>query len=375
MHESTVKKYLIVTGQHFATSPRKVSLHFVAENLREAGNTVDFVTCRLSWLNRASGDRRWEFAKNRACNRWVSLAPNMSEYIWTNIVHPVNFRSDVVNRLTIPFCKFYGKLLPRDVIERLKDYDTIIIETGLAVLLVPEIRIHAPSARLIYHGADRLETISGHPYIQTALLQATRYFDAIHVAASDIACDFPPDTPIKVVEHGLSKSLFDQASRSPYGSCKNAVNVGDSWFDPDVVAILAEAFPDYTFHLFGRYARINKSVPNVVVHGEVSFETIVPYVKFADVGLSALRAAPNAAYLSQSSNKMIQYTYCKLPIVAPAFVAAGRRHVCAYDTEDLATAVSAFEQASLFDRACIDNTKIRSWKEVVGAFFLEYPRR
>ena len=281
----------------------------------------------------------------------------------------MNLKAPLLNRLTAPFFRFYDRFLPKAVMARMASYTHILIESGPPPLLVHRIRQAAPQARIIYHAADRLRTIHVHPCIETALRDGIRDYDLIHIMAEAMREDFPEDAPILYLPHGIAKETFDRATVSPYGVPRNAVSVGDMLFDAQVIDTLAVAYPDWTFHLFGEKAVPSVSRANIVVHGEVAFEAIVPFIKFADVGLAPYRQSEGADYLSQSSLKMIQYSYCRLPIVAPTFAAAGRNHVCAYDPGDAASTVEAFQRAEAFDRGTIETAGILSWEEAVRRLF------
>ena len=358
------RNVLIVTGQHFATAPRKVDLHFIADALRAHGDHVDFLSCRLSWISRFLSDGRFAFARQRQINRWVEIMPGLDEFIWISPVHPLNLKVAALNALTGPVLRHYARLLPRAVRERLPRYTHVLLESGPAPLLLRTIRKAAPSAEIIYHAADRLRTINVHPCVEDELLETIGEYDLIHVMAEALLPDFPAAAPVVYLPHGISRDVFDKASVNPYATGRNAVSVGDMLFDAGVIEGLADAFPDWTFHLFGKLARLEKDRENVVTHGEVAFDTIVPYIKFADIGLAPYRLSDSADYLSQSSLKMIQYTYCRLPIVAPSFAAAGRAHVCAYAPGDTISLTRAFERAMRFDRAKIDTTSVKSWTEM-----------
>lgn len=227
----------------------------------------------------------------------------------------------------------------------------------------------APKARIIYHAADRLKTIRVHPCVEEALAKGIGDYDLIHIMAEAMRADFPADAPILYLPHGIARGSFDRAVESPYATPRNAVSVGDMLFDARVIDTLAAAYPDWAFHLFGKKAVPSERRANIVVHGEVAFETIVPFIKFAEIGLAPYRRSDGADYLSQSSLKMIQYSYCRLPIVAPAFSAGGRDHVCAYDPGDAASIVEAFRRAQSFDRGTIETASIRSWQEAVQLLF------
>lgn len=367
-----MKNVLIVTGQHFATSPRKVDLHFIADALTQGGNRVDFLSIRLSWLSRFLQDGRWAFAKTRAWNKWVPLSPLSDEFVWCNIVHPMNFKISAVNAVSGPFFRHYGRILPRAVRKRLAGYSHILVESGPAPLLAATFRTQAPQATIIYHAADRLKTIGVHPVVERIFDRDAASYDLAHLMADSLRADIPQGVPIVFLPHGISKSEFDAASASPYpAGSRNAVSVGDMLFDAAAIATMAEANPDWTIHLFGRQARLPGPLANVVAHGEVDFHKLVPFIKHADIGIAPYLDRRDANYLSESSLKMIQYTYCRLPIVAPSFAAAGRPHVLGYDPADGNSIRAAFAAACLYPRDLIDNSAVMSWTEKTERLFRE----
>ena len=152
-------------------------------------------------------------------------------------------------------------------------------------------------------------------------------------------------------------------------SHKCLVPIGGVPLITHVLTTLARSNPDWTFHLFGRKAQLDTPVANVIAHGETPFETVAGYIRHADIGIAPYQDGKGASYLSQSSLKMIQYSYCRLPIVAPLFAAAGRAHVCAYRPVDPQSIVAAFSQAQSFDRTSIYTASIRSWQEAVQLLF------
>lgn len=365
---SGLRRVLIVTGQHFAEAPRKVDLHFLAEALQARGVPVDFLSWRLSPVSRFLKDGRWAYASRRPHNRWVPAGAG-EEFIWVAPIHPLNLRRPWLNALTAPFFSRFGRLLPRAVVASLPRYSHVLIESGPSPLLAERIHAAAPDAVIIYHAADRLSTIDVHPCVEAVLAKTLPLYASIHIMAEALRADFPADVPVFYLPHGISKKAFDEATRSPYAGPRNAVSVGDMLFDAQTVKGLAQAFPDWTFHLFGRQARLADAPGNVIAHGEVPFGEIVAYIKFADIGLAPYLAGASADYLSQSSLKMIQYTYCRLPIVAPHFAAAGRSHVLAYTPGDAASTVAAFERAIVFDRERIDRSGVLDWDETAQRLF------
>lgn len=364
-----MKNVLFVTGQHFADSPRKVDLHFLADSLNAGGDRVDFLSLRLSLVSRFSGDGRWTYARSRIVNRWVRLGALRDEFIWVSLVHPFATRSAALNRLTGLVFRHYGALLPAAVRGRLASYTHILVESGIAVLIAPLLRRLAPQARLIYHAADQLETIGAHPCFREVWERSRRDYDAVHILAESQRKDMPSGVPVLFLPHGIATEVFDAAAETPYGAPNNAVSVGDMLFDAEALKVLARGNPDWTFHLFGRKSRLDEALPNVVTHGEVPFASVAGYIRHADIGIAAYRDAPGADYLSQSSLKMIQYTYCRLPIVAPVFASAGRPHVLAYEPGDGPSLLAAFDAAKVYDRLSIDVSQAMTWQDMAARLF------
>jgi 2-beta-glucuronyltransferase len=364
-----MSRVLFVTAQHFATHPRKVDLHFMTEALNARGVPVDILSMRLSLISRLVGDERWTFARARPLNRWTAISPLLREFIWISPLHPVATGRAWLDRLTTPLARLYGRRLPWAVKSELGSYSHIVIESGVSVLTIPEIRRLAPQAVVIYHAADRLSTIGAHPAAKTVLGEQAGALDLVHVMAEAIKGDIPARTNIVHLSHGISKRAFDTCNSNPYAGSRNAVSVGDMLFDAGAISTMAGSFPDWTFHLFGRLARLPDRFPNVVAHGERPFDEIVGFIKFADIGIAPYRLMPDADYLSQSSMKMIQYSYCRLPIVAPDFAAAGRRHVLAYDPRSPDSIRAAFGAAIGFDRTTIDTSDVMDWTEKTARLF------
>lgn len=367
-----MRNVLIVTGQHFATSPRKVDLHFIADVLGKRGDHVDFLSLRLSWISRLSNDGRFNFARQRPLNRWTTVSPQIDEYIWYSPFHLMNLRNTALNVVSGALFNLFGAHLPADIRKRLPGYTDIVIESGQGPLMVTEIRALAPNARIIYHAADRLSTIGSHPAIQRMFEKTIGDYDLVHIMAEALRADIPPGPPVVYLPHGISKQAFDTAT-NPYREARNAVSVGDMLFDARAISVLAVANPNWKFHLFGKKAVLDKPLANVITHGEVPFDQIVGYIKFADIGIAPYLENADAEYLSQSSLKLIQYTYCRLPIVAPAFAAAGRNHVQGYLPDNEASLRAAFEKALHYDRTTIDTAAALSWEEKTEALFSSSP--
>ncbi|WCE04768.1 glycosyltransferase [Pseudoxanthomonas sp. JBR18] len=343
---------------HEASSARKVDFHFWTDVLASRGDEVDFVTIGLSPLTKFKPQAR-QF--QGPYNAWINVAPGVRKHLWRPMFHPLSLGQAAVDLLTKPLFSLYPLLLSRNLLEGIADVDVFIVENGAGLCLVPSLAKRFPNATFIYSVCDRIATLRYHPIIFEAEHQALPYFDLVRVPAEVMVADYPHAENVRYIPHGLDKALFDESSISPYpAGTRNVVSVGDMLFDADAITTMAQAAPEVNFHLFGKKARLDTTLANVVTHGEVPFDSIVPYIQHADAGIAPYRPAPNADYLSQSSMKMMQYTYCRLPIIAPTF-AASADHMAAYEPGNAQSIVAALRRALAYDRGLIDNSKVLSW--------------
>ncbi|MET1023010.1 MAG: hypothetical protein ABWX87_01745 [Pseudoxanthomonas sp.] len=352
---------IVMLTVHEATSARKVDFHFWTDVLARRGDQVDFVTVGLSPMTMLKAQGR-QF--QGPFNQWMDVAPHVRKHLWRPIFHPMSLGKAALDALTKPLFALYPMLLSRRLLDGIKDVDVFVVENGAGLCLVPTLARKFPNARFIYSVCDRIASLNYHPIILEAEKTALPYFSLVRVPAEVMVADYPTARNVQYIPHGLDKALFDADSVSPYRSgTRNVVNVGDMLFDADAITTMAKAEPSVTFHLFGKRARIEQMLPNVVTHGELPFAAIVPYIQHADAGIAPYRPAPNADYLSQSSMKMIQYTYCQLPIVAPNF-AARSAHMSAYAPGEQDSIVAALHRALTYDRVGIDNSQVLDWEGV-----------
>lgn len=354
-------KIVLITA-HQADSQRRVDFHFWAEIFEQQGISVDFVTVGFS---RATKIKRYARKFDPPYNKWINISPFIRKFMWCPVFHPFSLGKHFLDTLTTPIFNFYPQMIPDNLLSEISDVDLFIVENGAGLMLIPKLAKSFPKAKFIYSVCDRIETLKYHPLIRNAETKSLKYFDLIRVPAKVMCKDYDNGkNKIKYIPHGLNKEQFDQALNSPYNKTGNAVCVGDMLFDAFTIEILAKNYPEWTFHLFGRKAVINNKYPNVIAHGEKLFEEIIPYIVYADIGIAPYKNAPNADYLSNSSMKIIQYTYCRLPVVAPDFSALGRKHVCAYKNNQISSIIKAMNKAISYDRKAINSKEIMDWKDV-----------
>lgn len=356
-----------VTG-HDAAAPRKVDFHFWAQSLERRGIRVDFMTVGLSDATAFKKNGRLFSAP---FNQWVTLSSHVDKFVWKPLFHPFTLNSRSLDSLTGWLFQFYPLLLPRSVKERVERADVIVVESGVGLTLIKAMKEQAPRARLVYSVSDLLETLTFHPLVFKAEREAIECFDMIRVPAMVMKESFPQHIPIHYIPPGLNKADFDQPVETPYKYPHNAISIGDMLFDAQVLETLADNFTEWTFHLFGKKATLNNPKANVIEHGEKPFGELIPYLKHADIGIAPYKQAPRVEYISQSSLKLVQYTYCRLPVVAPTFAAAGRSHVLGFDTTSADSLIEAFHKAVSYDRNLIDPTTVLSWDAVAQTMFLD----
>lgn len=351
---------LVMIAGHQALARRKVGFHFWSEYLTARGDDVYFITAGKSYLSLL----KVKDPPAKPYNQWVSLGNNLFGMSWIPPFNPC-FNRPLFNPFLLPLFSLYAKFFPRSALHPIHDADYIVVESGPGLALIPLFARACPNAKIIYEVSDRLVTVGAHPTIIRAEQAALPLCNLIRVPALVMTSDFVSGAPVWYTPQGLNKADFDAVFPSPYMQKKNAVSIGDMLFDAEAIAIMATHFPDWTFHLFGRNAKLNKPLPNVVEYGERPITELTAYIQHADIGVAPYRDAPNCEYLSQSSLKMIQYTYCQLPIVAPDFAANGRPHVLAYESSNNPESViAAFDRAIHFDRASINKSDVFSWDEM-----------
>ena len=360
---------LLFTAQLVGFGTRKTGMVFWAETLAKLGWDTHAVTVQLSMLSRLAGSTRLDPVPAAERNAWLRRGVNLSSYVWIPLLHPARLGGvldAIAGRL---LCSVYPRLLPQSIREVAARADLIVIESCSAVALFPFLKRLAPAARFVYCASDRLDVVGMQPALSDILRETAPHYDLVRVPARSMIADFSPPTRAQFIPHGIDKAAFDSALPRPYpAGSKNAVVAGEMMFDREVVLSLAERFPEVTFHAFGRMPLADVThLANLRFHGEVPFRSLVPYLIHADVGLAPYLYQPRLDYLAESSLKLLQYTYCRLPIVAPQFASSGQPHVIGYAAGDAASAAQAMERELRFDRATIGSNAAADWSEMMRA--------
>jgi 2-beta-glucuronyltransferase len=359
---------VIFTQQFVGLGTRKTSIVFWAEKLAERGWDTRVVTTQLSLLSVAARVPRLRSVPRSDINVWRTRGERLEGYIWVPPLHPAKLGPNILDRAAEPLFRLFPHFLPSAVRKVVSEAAIIVIESCAAVALFDLVRCLAPQAKIIYCGNDRLAAIDMHPMLSTILRDTAKRYDLIRVPSQAMVDDFPEDVHAVVIPQGIDKDAFEHSPPSPYrGPEPNVILAGDGAFDRTALQIMVDHFPRVAFHAFGRMdLGALKGRANVVHHGEVPHATLVPYIIHADVGAFVPMDIPQFHYLAEASNKLLQYTYCRLPIVAPNFATSNKTHIFGYDTRKPETIVEALRRALESDHSIVDTTGVHDWSSIIG---------
>jgi 2-beta-glucuronyltransferase len=336
-------------------------VHHLARAYARAGRDVLFLVVNRSWL----GDWIRGRVAPANVNRLVSEG-RITSYLWRTPWHPLNLRAAALNRLATPLARRYGRF-PLGAVEPLvAEAEMVLFDTGAGLMLVDRVRALAPGVRLVYRASDDVRYAGVHPAVVEAEARALAHFDLISSPCAAIHVRFADRPSARLHHHGIDRLLFDRASASPYAATRgpHAVYVGRHPVDSHFLAAASALRPEWTFHVIGPgESRLEHD--NVRTYGELPFAETVPFIRHADVGLHPVERGPGAETFTDSL-KVIQYTYCRLPIVAPSFLRGTRPNMIGYEPGDRESIDRALTAARDLDRSRIDTSGIRSWDELAA---------
>jgi 2-beta-glucuronyltransferase len=336
------RRAVLISG-HYLGSKRRAGFHHLAQAFWNLGWDVTFVTAAISTLSRLRGDYRFAYPVREEANRLVPVRERMTSYVLMTRTHPGNLRFGLANRLSARWFARYAGVPFGQLEARLREADLVVFEGTAALLLVERIRSLAPESRLVYRSSDALCVLGVHPLILDAEARTVPLFDLVSAPTREIADALARYGPVEVHPPAIDQTAFDRPTESPYGAEPAAVFAGVSpLFDYESLATAAELAPHIAFHVIGPPPR--PLAENVSFHPELPFDELVPYLQHATFGL--LLFPPGYGSLGQG-NKVAQYSYCRLPIVAPSHLEADRPNLCLFepgDRESLGRALAEAER-------------------------------
>jgi len=335
-------KALVISSVHDPRMKRRGSIQAIADELCRKGYDTTFLSIRFSPISLLKHDLRsslWPKA-----NR-LEQTGDLKCYLWRTPFHPFTSGSALARNAMVPMHDLYGRWPNRQVDQMIVAADVIIVESGLGVAMAPRIRDLNPSARLIYRGADTLDTIGAHPHLQALLQRYCSEFDYFCLLGRKMASQFAwARDRTFYVGQALDPHDFEIADNSPYdGLGPVAVSVGSMLFDADFFAVAAPLFPKVHFVVIG-CGQAMAPAPNVTVLPEMKFRSTIPFIAHATIGLAPYRDTVSVAYLAESSLKLIQYAHLRKPAVCPHFAVGGFAHRFGYtpgDADEISAAMSS----------------------------------
>ncbi|PIZ34647.1 hypothetical protein [Candidatus Aquicultor secundus] len=360
-----MKRVVLITG-HYWRSNKKAGFHWLADAFHRNGSEVLFFTCSLSLLSFLRRDKRLQYdGLFQARNRLIAEEEGLWSFVWFTPWHPANLRAGILNKLSTPLFRRYGSFSLGSAESFMQSADVFIIESGPGLLLVPYLKRLRPDARFVYRVSDDLRFLRSHPVVIQAEEEYVSRFDLVSVPSTGMLKLFEGKTPhLELHLHGINKELFDADYPNPYAGTAgpNLVFVGVSHFDIDFLDRASRLFPTRNFHIIGPIDGV-QDCPNVKIYGELDFLKTVPFIKHADIGLATRSYMPGAELLGDSL-KIIQYTYCRLSIVAPSFISTDRPNIIFYHPGDDESIRRAMLAASTYNRSQTYRDDIKSWDEL-----------
>ena len=354
-------RVVIVSAYHDYRTPKRASLHEIADALVGAGFGVSFISTRYSLLSRLTGDSRlflWEKANK------VETSNGVQCLLWRTLAHPFRSRIRPVQSLSDYAFTLYSELSNPLFDNLLRNADYIVVESGVAAIYLARIRRINARAKIVYFAADRLETINAHPFTRRTLAENQAVIDHFSLRATQLKDDFPYATGrMYKAGFGINPAKFEAVGPSPYASDeKVAVSVGSMLFDPSVLQMAALSFPQLQFHVIGPGVEFD-APPNVHIHPEMPFEQTLAFVKHASIGLAPYAPVEGGEYLAESSLKLMQFEYFGLPSVCPHFAVGSSPNRVGYEPGHQGSITRAISRAlSLIGQ--IESRCFPSWEEI-----------
>lgn len=359
-----MSKVTLVTG-HYWGSKRRAGFHHLAQAYRKLGYEVLFFTAPMSYLLKIKGDYRFEYDLELEAGKLIQKEPHLHSYLHFTPWHPANFRLRLINSITRPFLQLYSSYTFPEAEQFIRESELIVFESTPGLFLFNRFRSINPSAKYIYRVSDDLRLLNVHPGLIRHEEKILKDFDLVSVPSEYIYRILAPygAQQLRVNHHGINKASYDTEYANPYPKkdTKNIVFIGNDYFDHNFLRIASELYREYQFHIIGPIPDLPKR-DNVIAYGEMPFSETIPYVKHADAGLHTLSYKTGSESFTDSL-KVLQYTYCRLPIIAPEFLKTSRKNTFCYKPGDTESIKKVIEEAIESNKNDF-TLEVKSWEEV-----------
>ena len=318
-----MKRAIFVTG-HYLLSKRRAGFHWLADALWSQGWHVTFFTANFSRLNHLKRDHRFDYGLPAKSHVVEVVDDRRVSFIWYTPWHPANRLPAVLQTLTTPLFRGYGDLPLGAGEELVRSADLVVFESTSGLMLYDRFRNLNPGARYVYRVSDDLQMLRAHRLVVATEERIAPGFDLVSVPSEYILRRFDGLPNARLQYHGIDTSQFENPGPSPYDPRweTNAVFVGSWEFDVGFIDVATREFPTWGFHVVGPIRGL-PSRPNLVATGEIPLRGHDSLHHPCRHRAAEPRYFPGAEAFTDSL-KVIQYSYCRLPIVRPTFLASSR---------------------------------------------------
>ena len=314
-----MKRLVLLTG-HFPRQKRRTSMLWVTDHLQKQGWHVTYITVGYSWLSRLKGDKRLTALGYAPKQGTTQISPTLTGIYGLSPWHPVNWRSETLNRVTEPLNRLYTAYWARKLRIPLEQADVVICESGAPVMLAPLVKRYASQATRIYRVSDDIRLLNA----PKALLRAEaahHHFHRISTGSPLIARRFSDHANVTIDPMGVPFDQVKVSATDPYERRANekvAICAGSTLLDVSSIVRTSKACPNWKIHVIGRLKSTPPALSNVTWHGEQPFANTLGHIQHADIGLAPFQDVPGVEYQITNSNRILLYRYYGLPILVPS---------------------------------------------------------
>jgi 2-beta-glucuronyltransferase len=363
--DTSTPRVVLITG-NYLRSDRKAGFHWLADAYARLGCEVTMMTVGMSWLSEIRRDHRTRYGLRHRRNQVLDRSGGIGSIVWFTPWHPGNLRLDILNRIATPLYRTYGARNLGESESILRSADVVVFDTGPGLMLVERVRSINPEALLLLRASDDLRAMKQHDVLLETDLKVAPLYDDISVPSAGVQRRYAQFDTVSLDRHGIKKTMFDPAVASPYADmpgrfAAHAVFVGNGFFDYGFLESARRVAPEIAFHIIGPIPDVAAG-ENVFTYGELPFAQTVPYVVHADIGLHTLAGSDHLSTFSDSL-KTRQYSFCRLPILAPRELPMALPGVVAYDLDD-GSIRAALTAALAVDRSALPPVDVDDWSDV-----------
>lgn len=316
------KRVIFLTG-HFPIQKRKASISWLVESFREDGWAVDMVTVGYSWLSLLKGDKRFETLYEKPKMGEFVHDETLTSHFGLSPIHPFSLKNAFLDKLARPLHTLFEAYWHRKLARLSSKADMIIIESGPPIMLTPIVRKHGPNAKLVYRVNDDVRVLGLPEFLAKAEQDYAGLFDRISMTSPVLAKRFQGRSDkVHIDPIGVNKAILEKQLSDPFANRaradREAVCAGTTLFDLCAVESMAKLRPNWNFHIIGRHIAFHSGLPdNLILHGELDYESTIAWTKYADIGLAPYLDKAGVEYQITQSNRMLIYRYFGLPIIGP----------------------------------------------------------